>query len=91
MMTITVNVGGKPETFTWKDGELTGKPVLVELVKTLAEVMDGEEIGPVGGPSITSNYLDDPLATLMLILEIFEVLEADGYPTLPQVPDGAII
>ena len=71
--------------------KLTGNPVVVKLIESEAQVLEGRPIGPVG-TYFENNYLYEPLAALFVMLEVFdEVLEISGdVPEAPDVPDGAI-
>lgn len=98
-MTVTGTIRGQPVSLTYSRG-LVGKPKLegdilaVDEVLLAAEVRKGEAVGPVGGPYVTENYLNDPLAALFLMLEVFDEgsLQATGdVPEAPGAPEGAII
>jgi hypothetical protein len=71
--------------------KLTGDAVAVKFIEHKAKTLQGTLIGPVG-TYFDRNYLNDPLAALFLMLEVFdEILETSGdVPEAPAVPDGAI-
>jgi len=79
----------------WAAGELTGPVMLVQLIRSQAEVLqhNGVLVGPVGGPYVDKAYLQQPLSALCLLRDhVFDqVLDVSGdAPIVPPVPDGAI-
>lgn len=70
---------------------LTGDAVVISLIESEARVLAGRLNGPVG-MTFDGDYLQDPLAALFVMLEVFdEITETSGdVPEAPAVPDGAI-
>jgi len=70
---------------------LTGDDVAVKLIEIRAQALQGSILGPVG-MYFDRDYLNDPLAALFVIREVFdEIVEASGdVPEAPDVPGGAI-
>lgn len=71
--------------------KITGDDVAVKFIEHKAKLLQGRLIGPIG-MYFEKDYLDEPLAALFVMLEVFdEVLEISGdIPEADDVPDGAI-
>ncbi|MHB8125861.1 MAG: hypothetical protein ACYDEJ_09530 [Desulfitobacteriaceae bacterium] len=90
------NIGGNTYGVTYSKlpglkPKLTGDAVAVKFVEHKAKLLEGRLIGPVG-MYFDKDYLNDPLAALFVMLEVFdEIIETSGdVPEAPDVPDGAI-
>lgn len=91
--TVVGTIQGRPARITWDNGQLTGDPVAIQLLRIEAELADGEDIGPVEGPYVYKNHLADPVATYFLLCRVFTTVDAitgDPFPERPPIPPGAI-
>jgi hypothetical protein len=93
--TVTGTIAGKTYSVTYRKlpllkPKLTGDRVAVDIVTIVAQTTRGL-LGPVG-MTLKPPYLNDPLAALFVMLEVFdEILETSGdVPEAPSVPNGAI-
>lgn len=91
MMTITVQDGDKKRKITWDNGALSGDGFAVDLVRLKARSMEGYLVGPPTGPWTDTEHLKDPLSTIFVVGELFEIISVDNPPKLPKVPEGAIL
>lgn len=82
---------GDKVTVMWEDGNLTGDYVTVKRAESLAKALEGERVGPVGGPYTESDHLLDPISTIMILREIIDITRVTGdAPLRPPLPKGAI-
>ena len=94
MYTVKGIIGGRVYSVTYSKlpllkPKLTGDARVVDFIQREAKL--GHLAGPVG-MELKRPYLNDPLAALCVMLEIFdEILETTGdVPEAPSVPNGAI-
>lgn len=83
----------KEYNLVYNDGQLSGDEFAVRLVETHAEALEGQMVGPVGGPWTETDHLSDSLSALFVMRAAFdEILEVKGdVPEMPEVPEQAII
>jgi len=82
---------GREISITWQDGALRGDPDACAWIRYLARVIDGQLVGPIGGPYVARNYLRNPYAASELIRSIFPGSgEQEGDLPLRVAPPGAI-
>jgi hypothetical protein len=82
---------GREISVTWQNGALFGDPEACEWIRYLARVIDGQILGPIGGPYVARKYLRNPYAARWLILSVFpgDVRQEGDLP--PRLaPRGAI-
>ena len=53
---------GRHASITWEDGALFGDPEACAWIEYLARVLEGQPIGPIGGPYSSRDHLQDPYA-----------------------------
>lgn len=82
------------------EGILKGDPLARAQLYSQASLLEGEAVGPAGGPYTHSRHLEHPLSALELItsympaLHGWEVEVLEGYvPSSPppQIPEDAIV
>ena len=82
---------GREISITWEDGALSGDPEAVAWIQEIAARLEGQIIGPIGGPYSTTDHLADPYAASELIRSIFPgSVEQEGDLPLRVAPPGAI-
>lgn len=88
MFKSTVRLGSIKEAITWKNGKLEGGN-LADLLKDEIRRVDGAPVGPIH--YYTGPIIQDPLAVLLVMRELFEIVDVEGdVPTAPKLPPGAI-
>jgi hypothetical protein len=90
-LTFTGTRNGKQISITWEDGALSGDEQVTGWIKHYAAAMDGQIVGPVGGPYSTTDHLADPYAASELIRSIFPgSVQVEGDLPYRIAPDGAV-
>ncbi len=91
--TVTGTIEGRTFTVTYEDGRITGDEPAVRLIEATARSLEGEPVGPVGGPYTDRDHLRDPLSALFVMREAFdEVVSATGdVPEAPDAPEDAAV
>jgi len=82
--TLYGRIEERPIRLTWADGKLTGDPETLDELRALADVLEGQPVGPEpDGPFTTRKHLHNPLTAQILMQDVLdEVTGADGR--LPQ-------
>jgi hypothetical protein len=82
---------GRPVRIVWHDGELSGEPALVDWIQRYAAAMDGHSLGPIGGPYVDHDHLQNPYVAAEIIRSVFPgAVEMEGELPLREAPPGAI-
>jgi hypothetical protein len=90
-LTFTGVRNGREISIIWHDGELSGDELTVGWIKYYAAAMDGHALGPVGGPYVRHEHLQNPYVAAEIIRSVFPgKVEMEGELPLREVPAGAI-
>ena len=75
----------------WEDGSLSGDLEAVAWIRHIAELLEGQILGPIGGPYTSSSHLLNPYVAAELIRSIFpgEVRQVGDLPAR-MAPPGAV-
>jgi len=84
--------GAHAAAVTWEDGDLSGDPDAVALVRHLAETFEGHPAGQLGGPYTVTHHLVSPYTACAFMRLVFSNRPTlDGaLPRLPDPPPGAV-
>jgi hypothetical protein len=75
----------------WHDGALSGDADTVAWIRHLAALLEGQILGPIGGPYTTSRHLQNPYVAAEIIRSIFPgKVRMEGDLPLRIAPPGAI-
>jgi hypothetical protein len=80
-------------TVTWNRGQLTGDAALIAAARDRAAALEGEQVGPQGGPYSGTNHLASPIAASTILADLFvpgTVTLAGDVPVRPPPPTGAV-
>lgn len=81
MVTITGMYHHRTVRVTWQQGYLAGDAELIAEVQLKAMLLDGQLVGPPGGPYTWTDHLCTATSALLLLRETFDVviaLQRDG-------------
>jgi len=82
---------GRVINITWEDGKLSGDEPTVGWIKYYAAAMDGHSLGPIGGPYVDHDLLQNPYVAAEIIRSMFAgAVRMVGELPLRECPPGAI-
>lgn len=94
--TITGLLRSQEVSLRWEEGRILPvddhSRVAALQVERLTEVLEGEPVGPPGGPVTENAHLKDPLSAVFIIRQVLEQItgESGDLPEPQEIPEGAI-
>lgn len=82
---------GRTRTITWDNGSFSGDQKLVARVVSGLKILEGEPLGPIGGPETITNHTKSALTTLSYIESLMQGVPTfkGDIPARPQLPTDA--